>query len=155
MLSVQVLCIGKLKEKYLVQGCQEYAKRLQSFCKLTVTELPETRLHDSVDSVLADEGQRLLAKLPAGGYHIALCVEGQTCSSPQLSQLLQKKALAGISQFTFVIGGSYGLHEQVKKACQMRLSVSPMTFPHQLFRLMLLEQIYRAFSIGANTKYHK
>ena len=72
MLSVQVLCIGKLKEKYLVQGCQEYAKRLQSFCKLTVTELPETRLHDSVDAVLADEGQRLLAKLPAGGYHIAL-----------------------------------------------------------------------------------
>ena len=154
MMRVNLLCVGRCKERYLQQGCAEYAKRLQAFCKLNVIELPEERLHDSIDEGIRGEGDRLLAKM-SGSYAIALCVEGRQMSSPAFAELLSGLPLSGHSSLDLVIGGSYGLDERVKAACQLRLSVSEMTFPHQLFRVMLLEQLYRAFCIGGNIKYHK
>ena len=154
MQKITVLCVGKLKEKFYLDATAEYAKRLQAFCKLNMIELPEERLHDSIDGVIRGEGDRLLAKM-SGSYAIALCVEGRQMSSPAFAELLSGLPLSGHSSLDLVIGGSYGLDERVKAACQLRLSVSEMTFPHQLFRVMLLEQLYRAFCIGGNIKYHK
>lgn len=154
MMAVNLLCVGKCKERYLQQACDEYAKRLGAFCKLRIVELPEERLRDSEEAVRRGEGDRLLAKL-GRGYRIALCVEGKSLSSPAFADLLAGLPLAGHSALDLVIGGSYGLDERVKAACQLRLSVSAMTFPHQLFRVLLLEQVYRAFCIGGNIKYHK
>ena len=148
MVSIQLLCVGKLKEKHFTAACEEYQKRLSAFCKLTVTELPEVRLPEN-------PSQAILAKLPKGGKLVALCVEGDLLSSPALAQQMDAWTVAGASHLTFVIGGSYGLHPSVKNQAHLRLSMSPMTFPHHLARVMVLEQIYRAFQITAGTRYHK
>ena len=158
--NIQILCVGKLKEKHFAAACAEYQKRLSAFCKLTVTELPEVRLpeHPSqaqIDAALAREGEAILAKLPKGGKVVALCVEGDLLSSPQLAKRLDGWMVDGASQLTFVIGGSFGLHPAVKAQAHLRLSMSPMTFPHHLARVMVLEQLYRAFQITAGTRYHK
>lgn len=158
--NIQILCVGKLKEKHFAAACAEYQKRLSAFCKLTVTELPEVRLpeHPSqaqIDAALAREGEAILAKLPKGGKVVALCVEGELLSSPQLARQMAAWAVEGTSQLSFLIGGSFGLAEGVKARAHLRLSMSPMTFPHHLARIMLLEQIYRAYQISAGTKYHK
>lgn len=160
MMNLTILCVGKLKEDYLRAACAEYQKRLSAFCRLTVTELEETRLPDrpsraQIDAALADEGVRILAKLPKGAYAVALCIEGDKLSSEQLAARLSALASGGSSAAAFIIGGSFGLDEAVKARCALRLSMSDMTFAHQLARVMLLEQLYRAFSINANTKYHK
>ena len=160
MIGVTLICVGKLKEDYLRAACAEYQKRLGAFCKLAVVEIAEARLPErpseaQIDAALAEEGARILAKIPAGCYAAALCIEGQKQSSEQLAASIASLAANGTSAFAYIIGGSFGLSDEVKAACRLRLSMSDMTFAHQLARVMLLEQVYRAFSINANTKYHK
>ena len=160
MLSVQLLCVGKMKEKFYIEGAAEYVKRLGAYCKLTVTELPEERLPENpspaqIEGALEKEGNAILAKIPKGSKVVALCVEGKTMSSEKLAEAVDGWAVQGASQLTFLIGGSYGMHESVKKRADLRLSMSPMTFPHHLARVMVLEQIYRAFKINEGSSYHK
>ncbi|MFA9381705.1 MAG: 23S rRNA (pseudouridine(1915)-N(3))-methyltransferase RlmH [Acetanaerobacterium sp.] len=160
MVNVTLICIGKLKEAYLRAACAEYHKRLGAFCRMTVIELAQSRLPDrpsgaQIEAALCDEGARILAKLPRGAYPIALCIEGGRLSSEGLAARIAALAANGDSAIAFIIGGSFGLCDEVKQRCRLRLSMSDMTFAHQLARVMLLEQIYRAFSINANTKYHK
>ena len=155
-----VLCVGKLKEKFYLEAAAEYVKRLQRFCKLELVELPESRLPESpspaeVQRALAAEAVAIRERLPRGGAVIALCIEGKPCSSVELSRRMEELAVAGKTQLTFLIGGSVGLDEGLKRQADWRLSMSPMTFPHHLARIMLLEQIYRAYQISAGTKYHK
>ncbi len=160
MQTINVLCVGKLKERFYADACAEYQKRLTRFCSLSLVELPEERLPDDpsraqIDAALEKEAAAIEEKLPRGGAVVALCVEGKELSSEQLADTLSQYATRGVSQITFLIGGSFGLSERVKKAADLRLSMSPMTFPHHLARVMLLEQIYRAYQIQSGTKYHK
>ncbi len=160
MLQVQILCVGKLKEKYLTDACSEYQKRLSAFCKLTLLELPESRLPDSpseaeIRKALEKEGEMILSKIPKDAYVIPMCIEGKMISSPMLSEKMTEVPLSGKSCITFIIGSSCGLSDSVKMRGNFKLSMSPMTFPHQLARVMLLEQIYRGFMIAAGNKYHK
>lgn len=160
MQRVTVLCVGKLKEKFYLEAAAEYVKRLQRFCKLELVELPESRLPESpspaeVQRALAAEAVAIRERLPKGGAVIALCIEGKPCSSVELSRRMEELAVAGKTQLTFLIGGSVGLDEGLKRQADWRLSMSPMTFPHHLARVMVLEQIYRAYQINAGTKYHK
>lgn len=160
MQRVTVLCVGKLKEKFYLEAAAEYVKRLQRFCKLELVELPESRLPESpspaeVQRALAAEAVAIRERLPKGGAVIALCIEGKPCSSVELSRRMEELAVAGKTQLTFLIGDSVGLDESLKRQADWRLSMSPMTFPHHLARIMLLEQIYRAYQISAGTKYHK
>lgn len=160
MKSVTVLCVGKLKEAYWRDAVAEYQKRLAAFCKLDILEIDECRLPEDpsaaqIEKALETEGKALLAKIPAGAVVIPLCIEGKPLSSPELSDRLQRWAVEGRSKFVFIIGSSFGLSPEVKAAATYRLSMSPMTFPHQLARVMLCEQIYRAMQIEAGGKYHK
>ena len=148
MLRIQLICVGKLKESFYIDACDEYDKRLRRYCALERVELPET-------GDLERDGAAVLAKIPAGAFVIALCVEGKLGSSEELAELLSEQALLGRSRVSFVIGGSDGLSDAVKKAADLRLSMSRMTFPHHLARVMVLEQIYRAFNILGGGKYHK
>ena len=159
MQRITVLCMGKLKEKFYADAAAEYCKRLSRYCKIEVTELPETRLPEDpspaeIKKALAAEATAIRQKLE-GGAVVAMCIEGQTCSSEALSKKLAAFALEGKSKVTFLIGGSFGLDETLKKQADWRLSMSPMTFPHHLARVMLLEQIYRACQIAEGTRYHK
>lgn len=159
MQRITVLCVGKLKEKFYADAAAEYIKRLSRYCKIEVTELPETRLPEDpspaeIKKALAAEANAIRQKLE-GGAVVAMCIEGQTCSSEALSKKLAAFALEGKSKVTFLIGGSFGLDETLKKQADWRLSMSPMTFPHHLARVMLLEQIYRACQITEGTRYHK
>jgi len=160
MQRVTVLCVGKLKEKFYLEAAAEYVKRLQRFCKLELVELTESRLPESpspaeVQRALAAEAAAIRERLPKGGAVIALCIEGKPCSSVELSRRMEELAVAGKTQLTFLIGGSVGLSPAIKAQADFRLSMSPMTFPHHLARVMVLEQIYRAYQINAGTKYHK
>ena len=160
MIDVKVICVGKLKEKFYAAAADEYVKRLGPYCKISVLELPEEKLPDKpsqalIDAALDKEGDRILAKIPAGSVIIALCVEGNTLSSEELAARLKTWAVQGKSQFVFLIGGSFGMHPKVKQRADLRLSMSPMTFPHHLARVMVLEQIYRAFKIIEGSSYHK
>ena len=141
MLRVTVLCLGRLKEKYYIDACREYIKRLSAWCQPEVIELPENG--------------DIVSKIPKGAYVIALCVEGDKTDSPGLAERLSRITLEGGSRVCFLIGGSEGLPPEAKALARWRLSMSDMTFPHHLARVMLLEQIYRAFTINAGTKYHK
>ena len=159
MMTVNIICVGKLKEQYLKDGCAEYIKRLSPFAKVNIIELQEERCGDEpsdaqIKSVVEKEGERITARLPKSGVTIPLCIEGREFSSPEFSSLLEKTSLES-SSVTFVIGGSFGLSEKVKNSGKTKLSFGRLTLPHQLARLVLLEQIYRAFSISANSKYHK
>ena len=159
MQRITVLCVGKLKEKFYADAAAEYIKRLSRYCKIEVTELPEMRLPEDpspaeIKKALAAEANAIRQKLE-GGAVVAMCIEGQTCSSEALSKKLAAFALEGKSKVTFLIGGSFGLDETLKKQAAWRLSMSPMTFPHHLARVMLLEQIYRACQIAEGTRYHK
>lgn len=160
MMRVTLLCIGKLKETYLKDGCDEYCKRLSPFCKLTLIELGEEKCCDSPSSaaiaeVIEKEGERIIAKIPNNSYVIPLCIEGKMIASTAFAQKIETIALSGKSAVTFIIGGSFGLSDKVKQLADLQLSISSMTFPHQLARMLLLEQVYRAFSILRNSKYHK
>ena len=160
MQKVTALCVGKLKEKFYIDAAAEYAKRLSRFCKLELVELPEERLPEDpspaqIEAALLKEAAAIRAKLPAGAALIALCVEGELRSSEALAQQMAAWAGQGVSQLVFLIGGSFGLHPSIKGSAKLRLSMSPMTFPHHLARVMVLEQIYRAYQINAGTRYHK
>ncbi len=160
MMTIELICVGRLKERFYAAAAEEYVKRLSAFCRISVTELPEKRLPDHpspalVDAALRQEGALILRRLPKCGAVVALCVEGEQYSSPDFAAWLQRQTVAGCSRMALIIGGSCGLHEDVKRRAGLRLSFSPMTFPHHLARVMALEQLYRAFQINAGTAYHK
>ena len=159
MVKIEILCIGKLKEKYLNQACDEYIKRLTPFCKLKITQIQEYRCdslnQSQIKKIIEEEGNRILKKLNKTSFKIALCIEGLVMSSEELAQKSQKLLMGGTSNITLIIGGSHGLSQKVKQASNFKLSMSPLTFPHQLARVILLEQIYRAFTIQSKKTYHK
>jgi len=160
MLRVTVICVGKLKEKFYAQAAAEYVKRLGRYCSLELIELPEQRLPDGpapaeIERALSREAEAIRGKIPPSAGVIALCIEGRLHSSPELARLLGDWQQRGEKCLVFVVGGSYGLHPSVKSEAWVRLSMSPMTFPHHLARVMLLEQIYRGFQILEGGKYHK
>ena len=160
MQTVSIICVGKMKEKFYIEAAAEYVKRLSRFCKLEIIELPEDRLPDDpsqaqIDAALAREAEAIKSKLPASCYIIAMCVEGKTRSSEELARLMEDSVHQGGSHLVFLIGGSFGLHPSVKALASFKLSMSPMTFPHHLARVMVLEQIYRAFKINEGSSYHK
>ena len=160
MQKLTIICVGKLKEKFYIDAVAEYTKRLGRYCKLEIVELPEQRLPESpsqseIGRALAKEAEAVRAKLPPGASMIAMCIEGRLRSSEDLAQLMETWASRGEKCLAFVIGGSFGLDETLKAEAAARLSMSPMTFPHHLARVMLLEQIYRSFQIREGGKYHK
>ena len=153
MLHVRLICVGKLKEKFYREACAEYEKRLKGYCKLEIIELTEQRLPDSpsqaqIDAALTKEAEAIRTKIPAGSAVVAM-------SSEQFADKLSKWMGSGVSHISVLIGGSCGLDESLKKSAQLRLSMSPMTFPHHLARVMVLEQLYRALNIASGGKYHK
>ena len=160
MLSITVLAVGRLKDRFFEDAAKEYLKRLSAYAKVEVVEvkaaeLPEPPSDAQISAALEREGEALLKKIPAGAAVVSLCVEGKALSSEAFAREIEKKALSGVSQLVFVIGGSYGLSEEVKRRSFLRLSMSEMTFPHRLARIMLLEQLYRAFKISRGETYHK
>lgn len=160
MLGVKLICVGKLREKFYIDAVAEYAKRLQSYCRLELVELSEQRLGDrpsqkEIDAALEREGQEILKNVPADAYLVALCVEGRQMPSEGMAELIASRESSGKPRLCFVIGGSFGLSEAVKARADLRLSMSEMTFPHHLARVMLIEQVYRGFKINEGARYHK
>ncbi|PLC15020.1 23S rRNA (pseudouridine(1915)-N(3))-methyltransferase RlmH [Bacillus paralicheniformis] len=159
-MNISIVAIGKLKEKYLKQGIDEYIKRLSSYAKVDIIELPDEKapenLSDQDMKIVKDkEGERILSKISPDAHVIALAIEGKMKSSEELADNMDRLATYGKSKVTFVIGGSLGLSDAVLKRADEKLSFSRMTFPHQLMRLILLEQVYRAFRINRGEPYHK
>lgn len=159
MMNITVIAVGKLKESYLRDGCSEYIKRLGAFVKINVVEIAEERATDNpsqseINNIIEKEGERIMAKIPKGAAVIPLCIEGKEYSSPDFSKLIENISMNS-SHICFVIGGSFGLSDAVKSAGKYKLSFGKMTLPHQLARMVLLEQVYRAFAISNNSKYHK
>lgn len=159
-MNIQIVCIGKLKEKYWTEAVAEYSKRLSRFCTLEIVELKESRLPDKAsqaeeEAVKLEEGRSILKTIKDGTFVITLEILGKQLDSPQLAAKLESLSLEGKSNIAFVIGGSLGLSEEVSKRADFKLSFSKMTFPHQMMRVILLEQIYRAFKINRNETYHK
>ena len=158
-MKITIACVGKIKEKYLTAGIEEFSKRLTPFCKLETLAINEERMPDNPSpaekqQVLERETQRLLAIIPANSYVILLDVIGKQLSSPDLAAKLDELALAGNSHITFVIAGAFGYTDALRKRADLALSFSKMTFTHQMIRLLLIEQIYRAFKISRGEKYH-
>ena len=161
MLNVNLITVGKLKEGYLRDACGEYSKRLGAFCKLNIAEIPESRLPDSpsekeIENALFQEG-KAIEKLLLGNncYNIAMCIEGKQLSSEKLAEKIGKISVEGKSTLNIVIGSSCGIWSEIKGLADFKLSMSEMTFPHQLARVMVLEQLYRSFQILNGGKYHK
>jgi 23S rRNA (pseudouridine1915-N3)-methyltransferase len=158
--NISIISVGKLKEKYLRQGIDEYIKRLSGYAKVEIIEVPDEKAPENLseqemEQVKQKEGERILAKISEDTYVIALAIEGKMKSSEELAESLDKLATYGKSKIAFVIGGSLGLSKQVMQRANEALSFSKMTFPHQLMRLILLEQVYRAFRINRGEPYHK
>ncbi len=159
MIKITLICLGKLKEKYLADAVLEYTKRLSRYCKLEIAELEPIRLSEKpsqaeIDSALSREAEMIIKKIPANSDIFTLCVEGKPLSSEKFAENIALSQNSG-KNLVFIIGSSYGLSERVKSLSKLRLSFSAMTFPHQLFRVLLLEQIYRAFKINEGSAYHK
>ena len=160
MQTITIICEGKLKEKYLRDACAEYSKRLSAYCKLNIIELNPSRISENpsqgeIDTALENEAKEILSKIPNTAKVYAMCIEGKQMSSEKLASEISTSAVNGFNNVVFIIGGSHGLSNSVKKRADFRLSMSEMTFPHQLARVMLLEQIYRAYQISNGGKYHK
>jgi len=160
MIQITVISVGKIKEKYFVSAIEEYEKRLKRYASMNLIELKDEAVPDTLSEnerriVLEKEGQRIIEKIPHGSYVVALCVEGKQISSEELSEFINNSALSGKSHITFIIGGSLGLSDEVKKKADFKLSFSKMTFPHRLMKVILMEQIYRAFTIIEGKTYHK
>ena len=153
-MNITIIGVGKIKEKYLKLGIDEFSKRLTKYCKLDVIELDDLSEKDML-IVKDKEGKKILSKIKNNSYVIALAIDGKNLSSEELADTMSKLAVRGNSHITFVIGGSLGLSDEVLKRADYKLSFSKMTFPHQLMRLILLEQVYRAFRINNNEPYHK
>lgn len=159
-MKIEIICVGKLKEKYLVQAIQEYSKRLSRYCKLNIIELLDEKTPDNASPkeeliIKNKEGEKILAKISDSAYVVALDLAGKMISSEELATFMADLGVRGNSHIVFLIGGSLGLSDEVKKRANYKLCFSKMTFPHQLFRVMLLEQIYRGFRINNNEPYHK
>lgn len=159
-MNITVICIGKLKEKYWTAAIDEYSKRLKGYCSLDIIELKEARLPDKAGpaeelAVKEAEGEEILKKIKDNQYVITLEVKGKMLSSEKLAEKMGTLAIDGQSNVVFVIGGSLGLSAAVSKRANFKLSFSEMTFPHQMMRVILLEQVYRAFKINRNEAYHK
>lgn len=159
-MQIQVVCVGRLKEKYWTMAIDEYAKRLGPYARLDIRELPDEKTPDTMsaaeeEQVKAREGERILAALKPDTHVIALAIDGETWTSEQLAAVLDRQAVYGGGSVAFVIGGSLGLSPQVLSRADKRLSFGRMTYPHQLMRVLLLEQVYRAFKINRGEPYHK
>ena len=159
-MNITVIALGKLKEKYLTDAISEYAKRISAYGKLQIIELNPVRLSDNpsqteIDNALFKEAEEIKKKIPNNSYVFSLCIEGKEKSSESFAKAINDAAINGKSNIVFIIGSSFGLSPEIKTLSDFKLSFSPMTFPHQLMRVMLLEQIYRAFQINNNGKYHK
>lgn len=155
-MNISIVCVGKVKEKYIIEGINEFLKRMQSFAKMRIIELKEDGNDNNRNLSIEKEGEEILRTLEKiGGYNVLLDIQGKNFSSEEMAEKIERLTVNGVSSINFIIGGSYGVSESVRKASQMKLSFSKMTFPHQLMRLILTEQIYRWFSILKNTKYHK
>ena len=155
-MNINVVCIGKVKDKYILEGINEFLKRMQSFAKMKIVELKEDGNDSNRNVSIEKESEDILKTLEKlGGYNILLDIQGKNYSSEEMATEIERLAVNGVSTINFVIEGSYGVSQRVRENSQMRLSFSKMTFPHQLMRLILTEQIYRWFSIINNGKYHK
>ncbi len=160
MFSITLICMGKLKEKFYLSAAAEYEKRLKGYCSFQLVELPEIRLPDNpspaeIAAGLEKEAETILTKLPKGAWLCAMTPEGKELSSEALAQKLHDVKLSGKSSACFLIGSSFGIAPRIKAMADFKLSMSPMTFPHHLARVMVLEQLYRAEAIQAGSKYHK
>ncbi len=159
-MNVDIICVGKVKEKYLRDGIAEYKKRLSKFCRLNIIEVEDEKTIDKQSEALDErvkliEGERILKHISENDYVITLEIQGKMLSSEELALKIDSLCVSGVSRIKFVIGGSLGLHEKVLEKSKFHLSFSQMTFPHQLMRLITLEQIYRCFKINNNEPYHK
>ena len=160
MLAVKLICVGKMRERFYIDAFAEYQKRLQSLCRLELVEPTEQRLPENpseaeISAALEKEGQEILRAIPADAYVVALCVEGRQMPSEGMAHLIRERENSGKPKLCFVIGGSFGLSDSVKSRADRRLSMSQMTFPHHLARVMLIEQLYRGFKINEGSRYHK
>ena len=159
-MKITLITVGKIKEKYFTDAIAEYAKRLSRYCKLEIIEVADEKTPDGASEALENqikekEGERILSKVPDSAYVVALAIEGKQLSSEELADKMEKCNVSGISHLVFIIGGSLGLTPKVLNRADFKLSFSKMTFPHQLMRVVLLEQIYRSFRIRNNEPYHK
>ncbi|MBQ3119123.1 MAG: 23S rRNA (pseudouridine(1915)-N(3))-methyltransferase RlmH [Clostridia bacterium] len=159
-MNINIVAVGKIKEKYLKEAIEEYSKRLSRFCKLKITEVPDEPMSDRPNdaekaAVLKKEAEKITSAISTTDVLVTLCVEGKQLSSEKFADFFANGTVSGASTFTFVIGGSLGLSDEIKAKSKLRLSFSEMTFPHQLMRVILLEQVYRAFKINSNENYHK
>ena len=160
-MKTTLICIGKLKEKYLKEAAAEYLKRLSSYTDIEIIELPDEKAPEALsekgkEAVLKKEGNRILERIPGNNpVIVTLEIRGKSCTSEELSDFIKIKMISGGNSFCFIIGGSLGLSPEVSARSDFQLSLSKMTFPHQLTRIILLEQIYRAFKIMKNEPYHK
>ena len=160
MLYVKLICVGKMRERFYLDAFAEYRKRLQAYCRLELCEIGEQRLPDApsekeIAAALEKEAEEIVRAIPPDAYAVALCVEGKQMPSEGMAALLAERESSGKPKLCFIVGGSCGLAESVKRRCDRRLSMSEMTFPHHLARVMLIEQIYRAFQINEGARYHK
>ena len=159
-MNISIICVGKIKEKYWNEAIAEYSKRLSRYCKLEIIEVADEKTPDNAplaieEQIKKKEGDRILANIDPSGLVIALAIEGKKYSSEKFSEYIQEQGVRGISHIQFVIGGSLGLHTSVLSRADSKISFSDMTFPHQMMRVILLEQIYRAYRIMRGEPYHK
>lgn len=159
-MKITILCVGKIKEKFYVQAIEEYAKRLKAYCKLEIIEVADEKTPDNasekeVNLIKDKEGERILSNIKDGTYVIALAIDGNMLDSVELAEKIDSLGIRGVSHIVLVIGGSLGLSDKVLGRADYKLSFSKMTFPHQLMRVVLLEQIYRSYRIIKNEPYHK
>lgn len=159
-MRITVLCVGKIKEKYFTSGIDEYAKRLSRYCKLEIVEVPDEKTPDGASEAIElqikkKEGDKILSKIKDGSYVIALAIDGKQYDSVEFANRIEKLGVMGESHIVFVIGGSLGLDERVLNMAKEKISFSKMTFPHQMMRMVLLEQVYRGYRIVNGEPYHK
>ena len=159
-MQINIIYVGNIKDKYFSDAVKEYEKRLSAYCKVVNTEIKETKIPENasaaqINKAIEEEGEKILSVLPQKSYKIALAVEGTMLSSEDLAKKIDFSLTGGYSSISFIIGGAFGMSEKVKKSCDMMLSVSRMTFTHRMMRVIILEQIYRAYNILSGGKYHK
>ena len=159
-MNVKIIAVGKIKEKYIVEGIKEYSKRLSRYCNLEIIEVedekaPENLSKKEMDLIKEKEGGKIISRIPSNSHIISLAIDGKKLSSEELSEKVETLMIDGINDITFIIGGSLGLSDEVINKSNFKLSFSKMTFPHQLMRMILLEQVYRAFRIMRGEPYHK
>lgn len=160
MLAVKFICVGRMREKFYIEAFSEYTKRLQSLCKFEIVEPNEQRLSENpsdreIKAALDKEALDIMKAIPSDAYVVAMCVEGRQMPSEGMGELIAARENSGKPKLCFVIGGSFGLADSVKQRADMKLSMSKMTFPHHLARVMLIEQLYRGFKINEGSRYHK